>query len=241
MKSILLSLLENIGFKACPVSGVDRERTCFGLASAYMNSMSLTVAGEPAGLEEAESKPVILYAEIAAHFRLTEQDGPGAYLFVSRYLDQVKSHIAIHGGRDTNSAGNSVLAEFVDAETAMLCAIDIQQAARQWNASLDFGNKFVFRIGVSHGNLAPQQRGKFGRKAYAAARTGCFAQSCGICVTESVRRHLVSNACFRFISMGSRNPMSTHPPVEMFWVVFSTKTSPAFGYSNEQACAAIAS
>ena len=72
-------------------------------------------------------------------------------------VEILENLFAEHGGRIFNTAGDSVLAEFQSAVSAVVCASDFQKLIQERNSSLPDDERMTFRIGINMGDvvLAP--------------------------------------------------------------------------------------
>ena len=160
----------------------------------------------------------ILYADIANYSRLTEEDEEGTHLRLVEIMQIVKTFVDVNRGRVAHSAGDAILAEFKDADSALHCAINMQLEARRWNANLHRNQQVQFRIGVNFGDVITDDGDIFGKAVNLAARLESLASSGGICVSDSARSNLTSQSQFKFISMGRRYVKNISEPVQAFWI-----------------------
>ena len=58
-----------------------------------------------------------------------------------------------HSGRIFNTAGDSVLAEFQSAVSAVICATEFQKLVKQRNISMPDESQMLFRIGLNMGDV----------------------------------------------------------------------------------------
>ena len=58
-----------------------------------------------------------------------------------------------HGGRIFNTAGDSVLAEFQSAVSAVVCASEFQKLISERNSSVSEDSEMHFRIGINMGDV----------------------------------------------------------------------------------------
>lgn len=164
-------------------------------------------------------KPVgILYADIAGYARLTEADEEGTHLRLVECMEILKAHIAANNGRVAHSAGDAILAEFMDCDSALRCAINVQHAAWQWNANLERTSQVQFRIGVNFGEVISDQGDIYGKAVNLAARLEGLACSGGICVSDTVRSNLETGSEFKFVALGKQYVKNISEPVEAFWI-----------------------
>ena len=78
----------------------------------------------------------ILCADVHGYSRLMGQDEEATLRTLSSHRKVVDSLIEQHRGRFVNSAGDSVLAEFVSVVNAVQCAVEIQNRISGENAEL---------------------------------------------------------------------------------------------------------
>jgi adenylate cyclase len=95
----------------------------------------------------------ILAADIAGYNALMGADG-------ARTVRDLKGHQAVilpmvskHGGRIVDTAGDGILAEFPSVVNAVECALAIQRAMAERNATIEPDRRMQFRIGVNLGDV----------------------------------------------------------------------------------------
>jgi class 3 adenylate cyclase len=162
----------------------------------------------------------IFYADVADYTRLTEQDEEGTHLHLVEAMKLMKTHVDTDNGRVAHFTDDAILAEFKDADSALHCAINVQLAARQWNATLDLENQVQFRIGVNFGDVIADHGNIDGNAVNLAARLENLACSGGICVSDTVRAELANKSAFKFMAMGKQYVKNVCRPVEVFWIEF---------------------
>ena len=165
----------------------------------------------------------ILYADVAKFAQLTEQDEGDTHRHLVEAMSIMKTHIDVDKGRVVHLAGDAILAEFKDADSALHCAVNVQLAARQWNASLAHECQVRFRIGVSFGEFIADHDDTYGNAENLAARLESLASSGGICVSETVRTELANKSAFKFVALGKQYVKNLRQPVEAFWIEFDPR------------------
>jgi len=165
----------------------------------------------------------IFYADVAEYERLTEQDEEGTPLHLVEAMNLMKAHIDADYGRVGHFAGDAILAEFKDADSALHCAINVQLAARQWNATLDHESQVRFRIGVNFGEVIADHDDIYGNAVNLAASLENLACSDGICVSDTARVELANKSAFKFVAMGKQYVKNVRNPVEVFWIEFDPR------------------
>lgn len=217
MKAFLQNVVDSIRQGGGFVSSKRSNGVSDTLISAYsIDSDSELDKPSPARLNR---KPAgILYADIADYTRLTERDEEGTHLRLIEAIRVMMSHVAANGGRIAHLAGDAVLAEFRNADSALHCAINVQLAARHWNAGLDYENQVLFRIGVNFGEVIADNGDIYGNAVNLASRLEKLASTGGICVSEAVRKELADHPSIRFVAAGSQYVKNLSEPVEAFWI-----------------------
>lgn len=186
-----------------------------------VSGYSMDIPDREAGTDRKEltrKQAGIFYADIADYTRLTEQDEEGTHHRLVEAIQIVMEFIVRADGRIAHLAGDAVLAEFRDADSALHCAVNVQLAARQWNADFPTNRQVLFRIGVNFGDVISDQGDIYGNAVNLAARLEKLACSGGICVSESVRQKLGDDASFKFVAMGKQYVKNISEPVQAFWI-----------------------
>ncbi len=169
-------------------------------------------------------KPVgILYADIADYTRLIEKDEESTHLRLAEAIKNLMTNIAANKGHLTHLAGDAVLAEFKDADSALHCAINAQRAAWQWNADMPMDQQVLFRIGVNFGDVISDRSDIYGNEENLTERLEKLALSAGICVSDSVRQELDDHPAFKFFDMGKRYVKNISEPVHAYWIVVDSQ------------------
>jgi len=163
----------------------------------------------------------IFYVDVVAEYaRLAEQNVEGTHLHLVEAMKLIKEHIYTDYGRVAHFADDAILAEFKDADSALHCAINVQLAARQWNATLDHESHVRIRIGINFGEVIADHADIHGNAANLAARLESLASSGGICVSDTVRTELANKSAFKFVALGKQYVKNLGQPVDAFWIEF---------------------
>lgn len=180
--------------------------------------------GDPACVEPAsglDRKPVgILYADIADYARLSEEDEEGTHRNLITGMRIMGACVLATGGKVDHFAGDAILAEFRDADSALRCALNAQMSLRDLNVNLAAGKQVRFRVGVNFGEVISDRGDIYGNAVNLTARLEELAYSGGICVSASVRANLKDQSAYKFIGLGKRYLKNISTPVEAFWIEF---------------------
>src|SRR5215212_3067705 len=81
------------------------------------------------GAEWVERRLAAIFAaDVAGYSRLIGQDEVGTLRTLTAHRETMDRLIAEHGGRIANTAGDSVLAEFLSVVDAVQAAVEVQEA-----------------------------------------------------------------------------------------------------------------
>ncbi len=109
-----------------------------------------------------------------------------------------------HDGRIFNTAGDSVLAEFSSAVSAVICATEFQRLLKERNKSESTDLKMEFRIGINMGDVVVEGDNLYGDGVNIAARLEALAQSNGVCISRSVHEFINKKMEFLFNDLGEQ-------------------------------------
>jgi adenylate cyclase len=109
-----------------------------------------------------------------------------------------------HDGRIFNTAGDSVLAEFSSAVSAVICATEFQRLIKERNESETSDLKMEFRIGINMGDVVIEGENLYGDGVNIAARLEALAQPNGVCLSRSVHEFINKKMDFLFNDLGEQ-------------------------------------
>ena len=87
-----------------------------------------------------------------------------------------------HKARLFNTGGDSFLAEFPSALSAVECAVEFQSAVKKLNNTEDSAVALEFRIGINSGDVIKEKSNFLGEGVNIAARLEALAQTGGITI-----------------------------------------------------------
>ncbi len=100
-------------------------------------------------MTETRKLAAILAADVAGYSRLTGADEEGALARIRALRSElIDPAISANRGRVANTAGDSILVEFVSLVDAVRAAVDIQRAMTIRNADFMPEKRIEFRIGI---------------------------------------------------------------------------------------------
>jgi adenylate cyclase len=169
----------------------------------------------------------ILAADVHQFSKLMGLDEAGTLADLQACRQIVDAIIADHHGRIFGSAGDSVVAEFASAVSAVLCAVECQRAIAARNAQ-PVTRTLQFRIGVNIGDVIVEGDNLYGDGVNVAARLESVARPGSICVSakvyDEVRRKLSD---ISFVDGGAQKLKNIEDPVAIYHVGLAGDAAPA--------------
>ncbi len=114
-----------------------------------------------------------------------------------------------HGGRIFNTAGDSVLAEFQSAVSAVVCAKEFQKLIRERNASVEEDAVMHFRVGLNMGDVIVEGENLYGEGVNVAARLEALSQADGVSLSKSILDFVNKKTEFNFHDLGEQKVKNT--------------------------------
>jgi adenylate cyclase len=158
----------------------------------------------------------ILAADVEGYSRLMRGDEEATMATLSARRAVVDDLIGQHRGRIANTAGDSVLAEFISVLDAVHCAVKIQTALQSENDGELEGRQMRFRIGVNVGDVMAKEGDIFGDGVNVAARLEGLVKGGEICVSRGVRDHLRHRGGMIFEDLGEQLVKNIAHPIRAF-------------------------
>src|SRR3984957_6508072 len=158
----------------------------------------------------------ILAADVEGYSRLMEIDEEGTLQTLSEFRSVTDELISRHGGRICGTAGDSILAAFASALSAVHCAIDIQKDLAKLSDEQGKDQRMQFRIGVNVGDVMVKDGDIFGDGVNIAARLETLASPGGICVSRGVRDHVRKMGRYAFEDLGEQSVKNIAQPIRAF-------------------------
>ena len=179
--------------------------------------------GEEAATEPAEAGAfrTILFTDVEGSTALTERLGDArARELLREHESVVREALKAHGGSEVKTMGDGFMASFRAATKALECAVTLQRAFEEHNATA--AEPIRVRIGLNAGEPIaeddPGGRGDlFGTAVNMAARIAAKADGGEILVADVVRQ-LVAGKEFLFSDRGETELRGFEDPVRVFEV-----------------------
>jgi adenylate cyclase len=155
-------------------------------------------------------KIAVIFATDVVGFTVLMQENENETLISLRacrdILDQLLEE---HGGRIFNTAGDSVLAEFQSAVSAVVCATEFQKLVKQRNLSIPQKSQMRFRVGLNMGDVIIEGTNLYGDGVNNAARLEALSQPGGVSLSKAVHDFASKKVELAFSNLGSQKVKNT--------------------------------
>ena len=101
-----------------------------------------------------------------------------------------------------NTGGDSFLAEFPSAVSAVECAVEFQKLMKDRNSSYETTVQLEFRIGINSGDVIKEKGNLLGDGVNIAARLETLAQTNGITISKVIYDYVKGKTNFEFNDLG---------------------------------------
>ena len=130
--------------------------------------------------------------------------------------------IANHGGRIANTAGDSVVAEFVSVVDAVTCAVEIQEHLKEMEAE-HVNECLSYRIGIHLGDIIAKGQDILGDSVNIAARLEGIADAGGICISGIVFDSIRGKSPYQYEALGEMQLKNIAEPIQVYKVRLKQK------------------
>ena len=163
-----------------------------------------------------------LFSDLRGFTAFAERYGNSAAAAkVSRFLDIARTAIARHEGAEVKTEGDAIHAVFPSASSAVLCGLEIVDAAAQLGPQ-EPDSWFDLGVGVHAGEAVETAEGYIGSAVNGAARLCAAARPGEVLVTSTVKGITQASIPVGFIARGRRRLKGIREPVEIFAVTRDT-------------------
>ena len=155
--------------------------------------------------KKIERKIAVIFAAdvvgYSKHMKNAEVNTLKSFKSCKKILDRLFEE---HGGLIFNTAGDSILAEFSSAVSAVVCASEFQKLIKERNSSGDAEVQMEFRIGINMGDVVKESGNLYGDGVNIAARLEALAQHGGVCISKSVYDFVNNKTNILFSDLGKQ-------------------------------------
>ena len=152
---------------------------------------------------------VIFVTDVVGFSELMEKNENGTLKNLRACRDTLDLLFVEHGGRIFNTAGDSVLAEFQSAVSAVICATEFQKLVKQRNLSMSQESQMWFRIGLNMGDVIIEGTNVYGEGVNNAARLEAFCQPGGVSLSKTIYDFASQKVELSFSDLGNQKVKNT--------------------------------
>ena len=153
--------------------------------------------------EEIERKIAVIFAtDVVGYSKHMEADESSTIKNLRACEKILTALFEKHKGRLFNTGGDSFLAEFSSAVSAVECAVEFQKAIKDRNSSDDTSVKLEFRIGINSGDVVKEKDNLLGDGVNIAARLEALAQTGGISISKVIYDFIKGKTSYEFHDLG---------------------------------------
>ena len=160
--------------------------------------------------EKIERKLAVIFATDVVGFSKSMETNENETLRSLRACKEILNKLfEEYSGRIFNTAGDSVLAEFQSAVSAVVCASEFQKFINNRNADVTNEQRMDFRIGVNMGDVIVEGTNLYGEGVNIAARLESYCPPGGIAISKNVYDLISQKVDFKFDDKGHQNIKNT--------------------------------
>ncbi|MDG2404001.1 MAG: adenylate/guanylate cyclase domain-containing protein [Paracoccaceae bacterium] len=152
---------------------------------------------------------VIFVTDVVGFSKLMEKNEDATLKSLRACRDILDRLFEEHGGRIFNTAGDSVLAEFQSAVSAVICAAEFQKLIKQRNLTVSAESQMKFRIGLNMGDVIVEGTNLYGDGVNVAARLEALSQSGGVSLSKAIHDFVSQKVELTFSDLGNQKVKNT--------------------------------
>jgi adenylate cyclase len=178
----------------------------------------------------------VFAADVEGYSRLMGADEVGTLKGLTERRAILDRFIGEHRGRIANTAGDSVLAEFVSAVDAVQCAVEAQAALAEANAGVPSDKQINFRTGVHIGDVMVRAGDLFGDGVNIAARLQTLAKPGAVCISGATYDQVRKVLPMTFVDLGVQHVKNIEEPIRVYQAATSGEVKgPAVAHLDDTA------
>jgi TolB-like protein/Tfp pilus assembly protein PilF len=161
----------------------------------------------------------ILAADVVGYSRLMAENEADTFDRLRAHRKELfEPEIAKHHGRIFKLMGDGLLAEFGSVVDAVECAAELQREMARRNEGIPEDRCIQLRIGLHVGDVIVEGEDRHGDAVNVAARLEQLAEPGGICVSDTVLKHVKQKVALVFELKGEEQLKNIAEPVRVFRV-----------------------
>ncbi|MGA2864313.1 MAG: adenylate/guanylate cyclase domain-containing protein, partial [Verrucomicrobiota bacterium] len=168
---------------------------------------------------EQRKLAAIMFTDMVGYSALAQRDEKLALELLAEQQLLLRPIFPKFNGREIKSTGDGFLVEFNSALEGAQCAVEIQKALVEYNASATPERRIQVRIGVHLGDVVLREADMFGDGVNIAARIEPLAEAGGICLSGPVFDQVANKLGVALVKLGAPELKNIQTPVDVYRVV----------------------
>jgi adenylate cyclase len=152
---------------------------------------------------------VIFVTDVVSFSTLMEKNENSTLISLRACRQIMNQLFKKYDARIFNTAGDSVLAEFQSAVSAVICAAEFQQMISKRNLSVSKDFQMQFRVGLNVGDVIAEGINLYGEGVNNAARLETLSQAGGVSLSKSIYDFVNKKVEFDFTDLGTQKIKNT--------------------------------
>ena len=152
---------------------------------------------------------VIFVTDVVSFSTLMERNENSTLRSLRACRDIMDQLFKKYDARIFNTAGDSVLAEFPSAVTALVCATEFQKMINKRNLSVSEDLQMQFRIGLNIGDVIVEGTNLYGEGVNNAARLEVLSQPGGVSLSKAIYDFVNKKVELKFTDLGTQKIKNT--------------------------------
>ncbi len=158
----------------------------------------------------------VMFTDIVGFTKLGQQDEGAALRLRREHQALLRPIFARFSGREVKTLGDGFLVEFASAVESVQCAVEIQRAVAERNASVVAEDRLLLRIGIHAGDVVEEDGDVVGDAVNVASRIEPLAEPGGVCFSATVYQQVRNKLPIVIEKVGSRILKNVQEPVEIY-------------------------
>ena len=152
---------------------------------------------------------VIFVTDVVSFSTLMEKNENSTLISLRACRQIMNQLFKKYDARIFNTAGDSVLAEFQSAVSAVICAAEFQQMISKRNLSVSKDFQMQFRVGLNVGDVIAEGINLYGEGVNNATRLETLSQAGGVSLSKSIYDFANKKVEFDFTDLGTQKIKNT--------------------------------
>jgi len=169
----------------------------------------------------------IMFTDMVGYSALAQSDEAGALALLDLHHRLLRPIFGQFRGREVKTVGDAFLVEFESALDAARCAVEVQRALHEHNASVPTDRQIRVRIGIHVGDVVQAKGDVLGDAVNIASRIQPLAEPGGICLSQQTYDQVQNKISLPIVPMAPVTLKNIRGPVSVYRVVPPWESEPA--------------